>query len=209
MSLAGLILGALIGLAVASVTAATIGELVVNAMWLDLNFPFFHKSGGDCALVCNTALTACLCSGLSFVLFVAAAVLYVVVHKESARFVALGGVAFFIGVFVCAVILYAKVPPRGETGERTSSDMFCDWSALSPTDLADWAKRKESRLKGYGNGAEQVYHERTIPVDGWLASMVWSVIALVLLIVILVLVIVKFPGIYEILQRYPPVEGDV
>jgi hypothetical protein len=207
MGIHGHILGSLIGLAVASAAASTIGELVINAMWLDLNFPFFQKPGGDCALICNTALIACLFSALAFVLFVVAAILYVAAGKDSAKFVALAGVALHIGVSVCAVILYAKVPARDDDGSRKIGEMYCDWSALSPADETNWANRKKNRLESYGEGAEQIWYERTIPVDGWLTYMIWSVIALALFLVILVLIILKYPGIYDILPFHVPVGG--
>jgi hypothetical protein len=208
MGVAGLILGSLIGLAVASVAASTIGELVINAMWLDLNFPFLGKTGGDCALISNTAFTVCVFSGVTFLVFVVAAVLYIAAGADVAKFLALGGVSLHIGVFVCAVILYAKVPPRGEHGERDAAALDCDFSKLTAAEVFDWRKQWAEKLKSYGDGASQVYTERTYPADGWLTYMVWSAIGLVLLIVVVVMVILKFPGIYDIFPAHSPVVAE-
>jgi hypothetical protein len=53
-------------------------------------------------------------------------------------------------------------------------------------------------LEGYGKNAETILEERLSPYDGWLTYMIWSIIALALLIVIVLLVVTKFSGIYEI-----------
>jgi hypothetical protein len=207
MGIAGLILGALIGMAVATVTASAIGELVVNALWLDVNYPYMVIAGGDCALVSNTAFAACIFSGFTFIVFIAAAVLYLVLKTDVAKFLAIVGVCLNIAVTVCSIILYAKVPGRGDDGLR--KELFCDMGALTGDDWDNWNKVREKRLSKYKNAADDVYRERSEPYGAWLALMIVSLFAFVLVAVILVLALIKFEGIYDILPAHGRVSGDI
>jgi ABC-type antimicrobial peptide transport system permease subunit len=204
MGVAGLILGSLIGMTVASVAASTIGELVIGALWLDLNFPYIAKMGGDCAIISNATFAVCVFSGVTFLLFIVAAILYVIAQADVAKFLALGGVALYLGVFICAVIIYAKAPTRDEDGQYdpfTGKD--CDETKF---EYDKWSEHWNSKLDSYEEGARgTIMMERTMPVQGWLTYMIWSIISLVLLIVVVVLVILKFPGIYDILPSHQSV----
>jgi hypothetical protein len=76
------------------------------------------KAGGDCALISNTAFTICIFSSFTFIIFIVSAILYVILKKDIAKVLALIGIALNIGILVCSIILYAKIPEKDINGDK-------------------------------------------------------------------------------------------
>jgi hypothetical protein len=203
---AGLILWVLLGVTTAVVAAQLIGELVVNALFFDLVNPYYGKIGGDFQILQNAAIAIVVLSAVAFAVFVAAAVLYFVLHLDIAKWIAIGGAAVDLGVFICAIILYAKV----SKGYGKQGMVFAGFYRILGDDeyYKFWVQIGDKAKDAVEPDNVRTLYNRLFPEDAWLAFLIISIVALLLIVAIIVLTLVlKIEGIAEVFPAHTPVSG--
>jgi small-conductance mechanosensitive channel len=204
MALGGLVLGSLIGMAIASIVAALIGELVIAARLLDWVYPWLGKLGDTCATRQNSAFAVCVFAGVTLIVFVVAAVLYVVTKIDATKFIALAGAVLYLGFFICAIVFYSTVPSRDENGYRPTPESLCP-DKLSVEDAKDYLEHIAKKQEKHKLGFDDALREAVQPYTAEVAFLIVSLIGFLLLLAVLGLTLGRYSGIYDIFPAHEPV----
>jgi hypothetical protein len=95
---------------VAVTIAQLLGEIIVNARFLDLISPYFGRDSGDCEFYQSTAIATCVLSCLTLLAFISAPLLFKYSFNDASKLMALGALTLDFTVVICSIILYARVP---------------------------------------------------------------------------------------------------
>jgi hypothetical protein len=174
---------------VAAAGAQLLGELIINARFLAITFPYFGRASGDCEFYQSTAIAACTLSCLTLIAFIAAPGLYMFSWKSTSKLVALGALILDFDLVICSIVLFARAPGWEDGVPRA---LECDWTGDNEN---EWTKHWQKKLEGYGEKPADARRDRAYPWAAHLGMMVLSLWTLVLLVALFAWGIRKLGGI--------------